>query len=59
VNSKAVSIQPAGDKGVVMKTKKEGKSNTPAKSLNTHKFKSTSSNQKYADSARGNVEREG
>jgi len=44
-----VSVQPSGNKGVTLKTKKEGKANTPAKSVNTHKFKSTSSNQKYVD----------
>lgn len=46
VNSKAVSVQPSGEKGVTLQTKKEGKSNTPAKSLNSHKFKSGRSNQK-------------
>ncbi|KAK5942046.1 hypothetical protein PMZ80_005999 [Knufia obscura] len=46
VNSKAVSVQPAGDSGVSMSTKKTDKSNTPAKSLNTHKFKSGRGNQK-------------
>ncbi|KAJ9664410.1 hypothetical protein H2198_000339 [Neophaeococcomyces mojaviensis] len=46
VNSKAVSVQPSGEKGVTLKTKNEGKANTPAKSLNTHKFKQGRSNQK-------------
>lgn len=46
VNSKAVSVQSSGEKGVTLRTKKEGKSNTPAKSLNSHKFKAGRSNQK-------------
>ncbi|KAK5073625.1 hypothetical protein LTR64_007237 [Lithohypha guttulata] len=55
VNSKAVSVQPSGEKGVSFSTKKEGKSNTPAKSLNTHKFKSGRSNQKVYKAISDNV----
>ena len=50
INSKAVSVQPSGDKGVTLHTKKDGKSNTPHKSLNSHKFKGGRSNQKYVHS---------
>lgn len=45
-NSKAVSVQPNGEKGVTLQTKKSGKAHTPANSLNTHKFKPGRSNQK-------------
>lgn len=46
VNSKAVSVQSSGEKGVTLRTKKQDKANTPAKSLNTHKFKAGRSNQR-------------
>lgn len=47
INSKAVSVQSSGEKGVTLSTKKQGKGNTPANGVNSHKFKSGRSNQKY------------
>lgn len=47
INSKGVSVQSSGEKGVHLSTKKDGKHHTPANGVNSHKFKAGRSNQKY------------
>jgi large subunit ribosomal protein L28e len=46
INGKAVSVQPNDKGGVTLSTKKSGNANQPASHLNTHAYKSTSSNRK-------------
>lgn len=46
VNDKAVSIQPSGEKGVTMMTKKANGINKVSTSVNTHTFGPTTSNRK-------------
>ena len=42
VNDKAVSVQPNGEKGVTLKTKKSKGVNKPATAYNSHNYKASS-----------------